>query len=84
MSEKESNTFWYSEQQKDSYRRMNYWPKLTAFEFMMGNKRETFCRLEDGCVVEYTECMPADKKSNWPDAIFCGKGTFARFGKVIK
>lgn len=73
--------FYFSQQKKDMYAAL---PPVQTVPFRHGNSlsvylpaKRTFCKLEDGRIVEYTELIEDEKTSVYPDAVFLGYGEFS-------
>ena len=62
------NYFWYSERQKVDRK-------------VFGQPTLLFCEI-NGKVLEYTEWLTIDKKSNYNDAVLLGIGKFHHSGTV--
>ena len=65
MSKKDVNIFRYSKKQKK-----------TMEDF--GRRHQTYCKLKDGSVHEYTEWKRNYTSPNWDDAVCLGEGEYHR------
>jgi hypothetical protein len=61
--------FWYSELQKE---------QGILYPTRFGPQYPLFARLDDGRLIEYTECVGvgAEGKCEWSDAVFVGEGVW--------